>query len=238
MSKVTVCVSIVVLTLAPMAGADVISPNILANDLTFSAGVTYSAGTHILTASLANGVTTIRPDLAGIPYPVYDLSGNAGAQISLHALFDHTAVNPPWTVDGIFKTTGADCDLVITGKIPDLGIQPGGSYTGTLLTARVLELEIYGDAGSPVQNFNGFLVVLGGDLVKKGLMHVGDGLGMASWLMSFSPLPPSGFNFQSDFSATVVPGSELGTVPEPATMFLLGTGALTAFAMRRRRAMK
>ncbi len=227
-----VCLAALLCLLSASSWAAPISPNIVANDFNFTYGiVSYSPTTHILSGSATNAVMTFQPSLTGSAHPVFNLSNAPGASISLQALFDCASTNA--AVDGLFKTTGADCDLVLTGKLPDLGIVPGGAYTGALLTARLDLLEMFGNAADSTQSLNAVFTILGGDLVTAGYMRAGDQLAMRSWLTGLIPTPAGNDVFSTPFVATAHIG-ELGTTPEPATMSL-GILALGAVAAARRR---
>ena len=157
-------------------------------------------------------------------------SENGGAAIALGALLDH--VGTDFDVHGFFTTGPLTLpDLVITGMIPSLGMD--GTGGGTLLQAEVIDLELFGDAGTGAYALNGYFRVMGGELVTEGYLQEDDVVGMASWLTTVRPPLPEGFDFTSDF-ATVTHLGEFGEVPEPATLSLAAV-ACGAFAVIRRR---
>jgi hypothetical protein len=223
-----------VVALAPaLVFAAPIFPNITSNDLNFSYGpVRYTANTGILAGAGSFAVVTFDPILGGTTYPVFDLAGDFGAPLAFDAIYDHSGIQAD--VDVLFKSLGAGPDLTITGKIPGLGIQPGGNYTGTLLTATVSQLELWGPSGLSTLDFDGFFTVTGGDLVKAGYFASGEPLVMRSWLDGILPTLPT----DSSVITAVTHEGELGAVPEPATTSLLGLGALALFGYGRRRQTK
>jgi len=233
MTRIALTALILSAVLTSSLAADPIVPNIVANDFNFTyAGVSFDSASGELSGTGAATAFSFEPVLGGNTYPVFNLSDALGAAVSLQALFDQTASNA--AVDGLFTTLGTSgADLVMTGKIPDLGVVPGGSYTGTLIEADVIALELFGDANASSLAFNGEFTILGGDLVTAGYVSVGQVLAMRSWLSGVSPSLPNAFAFDSDFSASGHVG-ELGTVPEPASL-ALGALALGAFAALRRR---
>lgn len=218
---------------AGVAGADPVAPNLVGMDINFSYGsVAYTAATGALSGSGTAAAMTFEPALGGSTYPVFNLSDFVGADLALAALFDHAGTG--FDVDGFFATAGtAGPDLTLTGKIPALGIAPGGTYSGTLLEADVMTLEMYGGAGAGAFAFNGYFRVTGGDLVLAGYLAPDDVVGMRSWLSGVSPALSAGFDFASDFSSSAHVG-EFGSVPEPATLGLIALGVV-ALARRRRR---
>jgi len=80
------------------------------------------------------------------------------------------------------------------------------------------------------------VVVTGGDLVTAGAYRIGDGLGELSVLLTLDPELASGAGFDEDFDAAMQSGSLGLLIPEPATMTLLGLGALGVLGTRGLRA--
>lgn len=232
--SVPLLLTAVFLMTASQACADPIEPNLIAVDFNFSyASVNYDAASGELSGAGSSAAVTFEPVLGGATHPVFNLSGAVGGALTFDALFDHAAAD--FDVDGFFTTLAtAGADLTLTGKIPTLGIEPNGTYTGTLLEAEVIALEMYGDAGTGAFAFNGYFRVTGGDLLLAGYLAENDTMGMRSWLSSVDPSLPQGFDFASDFSASTHLG-ELGFVPEPGTfaLALLGCGSLALLRRRR-----
>jgi len=223
----------VVLLAALPLRAEPIQPNLVGVDFNFSySAAGYSAGDQKLSGAGSAAAITFEPLLGGATYPVFNLGGGLGGALALQAKFDHVGGN--LNVDGFFATLGTSgADLTLTGKIPDLGIEPNNVYSGTLLEAEVISLELYGGAGASTLAFNGFLKVTGGDLVIAHYLSESDTIGMVSWLSSLSPTLPQGFTFASDFAATTHLG-EIGSVPEPATLLLTALGSAAALLGRMR----
>ena len=214
------------------ASADPIQPHLTGLDLDFSySSVSYDCATQTLSGSATYAVTSFKPVLAGTAYPVYNLDNNPGAAFSLIAVFDHLGTE--FDVDGFFTTPGLSApDLVITGKIPALGMD--GSSGGKLIEADVMDLQMYGSAGSAAFSLNGYFRVTGGDLVTEGYIDENDIVGMASWVTAVNPSPSKGFAFDGDFSTTTHMG-EVGSIPEPATIGLVALAGGVLAALRRRR---
>jgi len=213
--------------------AEPIQPILAGVDFNFCySAVGYDASDQTLSGAGSAAAITLEPVLGGATYPVFNLSGSLGGALALRAKFDHVGGNAD--IDGVFATLGtADADLTLTGKIPGLGIQPDNVYSGTLLEADVIRLELYGDAGARTFAFNGYLRVTGGDLVIADYLGENDVIGMVSWLSSLSPTLPTGFDFASDFGATTHLG-EIGAVPEPASLVLTALGSAAALLARNR----
>lgn len=232
--KVRVCTVIVaVLALTSMSlRAEPIQPNLVALDFNFLfSNVVYDAGTGALTGAGAYVVTSFEPVIGGTPYPVFNLDNNPGGAFALAAIFDH--LGGEFDIDGFFVSPGVSPpDLVLTGKIPALGMD--GSSGGVLIEADVIVLQLYGAAGTGAFAFNGYFSVTGGELVSKGYLAVDDAIGLASWLTSVSPSLPADFDFGTDFSTTMHVG-EIGAVPEPATLALMTLAAAAVPFLRRRR---
>jgi len=179
---------------------------------------------------------SFEPVLGGTTYPVLNLTGAPGGAFTVKAKLDH--LGSEFDVDALFTTTssGPAIDLALSGKIPALGISPDNGYSGGLLGGEVIELQMYGDAGTGSFGFNGYFRVQAGDLITAGYLKENDTIAMRSWLMSVNPSLPEDFDFASDFTATTHLG-ELGSIPEPATMGLLvlASGVLVAVRKRIRR---
>ena len=215
--------------------ADVIRPNIDTKLISVSAGpVEYDASSGVLSIDDETGVFSFRDHGGSVPHFIFNLDNDFGGAYQLSALFDTTGTNA--ALDGLFTGLGGDDnDLVITGKIPSLSITPEDGFSGTLLTANVLVGELFGYATTNTSaEYNLHLVVTGGDLVSAGHYSVGDALGELSVLLMLDPNLPSGFDFKSDFEATLQSGSLGHVIPEPTTWLLLGTAA-PVFIWRRRK---
>jgi hypothetical protein len=222
---------LVILAASPLR-AEPLQPNLVGVDFHFYSAAGYDASEQRLSGTASAAAIAFKPVLGGKPYQVFNLSGGLGAALALGAMFDQVGSNAD--VDGFFTTLGTSgADFTLTGKIPDLGIEPNSIYNGTLLEADVLSLELYGNAGAPTATFNGFFRVIGGDLVTAHYLNENDTIGMVSWLSSLSPTLPQNFDFASDFSATTHLG-EIGSIPEPASLVLTTLGAAGALLGRRR----
>ena len=212
--------------------ADVIRPNVDDNIISIGAyGVGYDASSGILTISDDTAAFTYRPD--SVLHFIYNLSGNFGGSYLLRALFDSTGSDAP--LDGLFTTVGDETpDLIITGEIPSLNITVANGYTGTLLKANVRSAELFAYGSSnPSAEFNLWLEVVGGDLVRAGEYDNHMILGGLSALNSLNPELPSGFAFDSDFTSTFQSGTIGIPVPEPASLTVMGMGALGLLGFRR-----
>ena len=221
--------AVLVVLLVGSVGADPIEPNLIGLDFNFVySTVTYDSSTGRLSGYGSAAAVTFEPVLGGTTYPVFNLSGGVGGSLSLLADFAHQGTD--FDVDGYFTTSGVVGDLTLAGEIPALGIE---NMSGGLLAGEIIDLQMYGDAGTGAFAFNGYFRAIAGDLIAAGYLEVNDTFAMRSWLSSVSPSLVEDFDFSIDFTATTHEG-EVGTVPEPATtaLFALGVGLL---ALRRRR---
>jgi len=230
---------VVLFTAVKSVHADVIRPEIGPRLISVgAAGVSYDASSGVLSIHDETAAFSLLTSLGGVPHFIYNLSDAFGGGYDLNALFATMGTNA--SLDGYFTTLDDDADdLVITGKIPSLGITPDDNYTGTLLTANVVtgELFAYGTTNASAE-YNLYFVVTGGDLVTAGHYSTGEMLGELSVLLSLNPKLPGGFAFDTDFDAVLQSGSVGQLVPEPVTLFLVGSVVPLIIGIRRRKALK
>jgi len=227
---------VVLFTAVSATSGDVIRPGVDRHVISVgAAGVDYRADTHVITIADNTAAFTYAPTGTSPFHAIYNLSGEFGGGYLLRALFESAGSNAP--LDGLFTTLGGDAsDLVITGEIPSLNITRSNDYTGTLLEANVVAGELFGyGTSNGSAEFNLLLEVVGGDLATAGVYPLGSIIGELSSLFTLTPALSSGFDFQSDFTATFQSGSIGLPVPEPTTATLLGLGLLGTFGLRRLR---
>jgi hypothetical protein len=227
-------VLVVVCLAAAGAYADRLSPNIVSCDVNFSySNLSFDCSTRMLTGLGSVAAVTFEPTVGGATYPIFNLSGAFGGEMSLEAKFLSVAYNSP--VDALFWTDGdATPDIVLNGEIPSLGITRQQQYTGTLLTGVLQLLELSGEANAQTMSLDGYFLITGGDLVTAGYFRTEQSLAMRSFVSGITPTLGQGSTFNQSFTGSSHMG-ELGGIPEPATLLLLGTGAAILAGVRRRR---
>ncbi|ABD55590.1 VPLPA-CTERM sorting domain-containing protein [Jannaschia sp. CCS1] len=184
-------------------------------------------------AANANTVSIDFEDFSGFYAPTFDFGGVS---------FQSVDPNQSMQVGRVGALGAGQSGHVLRSAVPPFGAEPrGGSFGGTFLGTTVSFLSLVaGDSGGDLDIFNlqgfdanGSLVSETGELRSNAatLLSI-QGAGIASFLLTIGDLPDNdGSSVVDNFTFT----QEVAAVPLPASLPLLGVGALALGVVARRR---
>jgi hypothetical protein len=172
--------------------------------------------------------------VGGSPLPVFNAADELGGDLELYLEFEGEDADPPWldvSITGAGRNTGAD--LIITGKMPDLGIT---DYE--LLVAIEIDMASlygYGEQSSFVLETKGTFVdvnpllpgaadILGKEAVSRG------NIDFVSLVLPALYNPLTDYGLSGDGGAY---SGEVGRAPEPASLGALLLGVVVLLRQRR-----